>query len=102
MTSLPFQWINQIRSTLPHVPVVLIGTQVDLRNTPSVVEDLIDRGTPAIGEEDGQKLAEEIGAVHYIECSALNPKDIDHIRRKAAQIAYELKKKNKREKCVVQ
>lgn len=66
-----------------------------------MIEDLIDRGTPAIDTQTGQQLADDIGAIHYIECSALNPTDTDRIKRTAAQIAYECKKKNKKEKCVI-
>ncbi|XP_019849696.1 PREDICTED: ras-like GTP-binding protein rhoA [Amphimedon queenslandica] len=94
-------WINEIRSKLPNVPVVLIGTQLDLRNKPEVVEDLVDCGTPAIDTETGQKLADEIGAIKYIECSAFIPTDTDKIKLAATQIAYECKKKNKKDKCVI-
>lgn len=78
-----------------------MGTQLDLRNTPAIIEDLIDQGTPAIETLDGQRLADQIGAIHYIECSAFNSQETEGIRRKAGQIAYECKKKNKKEKCVI-
>ena len=90
-----------MRTRLPNVPIFLLGTQLDLRNKPQVIEDLIDQGTPAIDTEQGKKLAEDIGALHYVECSALDTSDIDNIRQKMTQIAYEQKQKYKKEKCVI-
>lgn len=52
-------------------PFLLVGTQVDLRDDPSVVEKLAKNKQKPISLEQGDKLARELKAVKYVECSAL-------------------------------
>ena len=95
------QWMPEIRAKLPNVPLILIGTQVDQRNKPHVVDALVDKDTPPIEFEQGEKLADNIGAVCYMECSALCPNDIDKVRQVTASIANEHKQKHKGKKCLI-
>ena len=48
-----------------------MGTQIDLRDDPSVVEKLAKNKQKPISFEAGEKLAKELRAVKYVECSAL-------------------------------
>jgi len=55
------KWAPEVKRHAPHTPVLLVGLKADLRN---------DRKA-RVSEADGQKMATRIGALHYLECSAL-------------------------------
>jgi len=49
----------------------LVGTQIDLRDDAATIEKLAKNKQKAISSEQGEKLAKELKAVKYVECSAL-------------------------------
>lgn len=61
-------------------PFLLVGTQVDLRDQPATIEKLAKNRQKPISFEAGEKLARELKAVKYVECSALTQVgDVDDI-----------------------
>lgn len=50
---------------------MIVGTQVDLRDDPSVREKLAKQKMSPVRREDGERMAKDLGAVKYVECSAL-------------------------------
>eukprot|EP01012_Entosiphon_sulcatum_P055947 TRINITY_DN7868_c0_g1_i1.p1 TRINITY_DN7868_c0_g1~~TRINITY_DN7868_c0_g1_i1.p1 ORF type:complete len:234 (-),score=41.02 TRINITY_DN7868_c0_g1_i1:329-1009(-) len=64
------RWLVEVRHHCPYVPIILVGTKVDLREDPKTIEKLAASGTKPISTEEGEKLRCEIGAVKYLECSA--------------------------------
>lgn len=50
---------------------MLVGTQIDLRDEASTIEKLSKNKQKPISPEAGEKLAKELKAVKYVECSAL-------------------------------
>lgn len=50
---------------------MIVGTQADLRDDPSVREKLSRQKMQPIRKEDGDRMAKDLGAVKYVECSAL-------------------------------
>lgn len=55
----------------PGVPCLIVGTQVDLREDPSVRDKLAKQKMSPVRKEDGERMAKDLGAVKYVECSAL-------------------------------
>lgn len=53
------------------MPCLIVGTQVDLRDDASVRDKLAKQKMSPVRKEDGEKMAKELGAVKYVECSAL-------------------------------
>ncbi len=51
--------------------MILVGTKVDLREDRDTVDGLKRKGLNPISATEGMALAREIGAVTYMECSAL-------------------------------
>lgn len=49
----------------------MVGTQIDLREDATTVEKLAKNKQKSISFEQGEKLAKELKAVKYVECSAL-------------------------------
>ncbi len=61
------------------VPCLIVGTQVDLRDDPGVGEKLARQKMKPIPVEMGERLARELGAVKYVECSALTQKGLKNV-----------------------
>lgn len=60
------KWLPELSYYCPNVPVILIGTKTDLREKDS------KSNKRYIKTKCGQKLAEDINAVKYVECSVYN------------------------------
>ena len=61
------------------MPCLIVGTQIDLRDDPSVREKLARQKQQPLNVDDGEKLAHELGAVKYVECSALTQKGLKNV-----------------------
>jgi len=48
-----------------------VGTQTDLRDDPAVRDKLLKQRMQPVKKEDGERMARELGAIKYVECSAL-------------------------------
>jgi cell division control protein 42 len=53
------------------VPCLIVGTQVDLRDDAAVREKLAKQKMQPVSREAGERMARELGAIKYVECSAL-------------------------------
>lgn len=73
------KWVPEIRRRCPLTPVILVGTQCDLRQDVKVLIDLARRRERPVLEEDARALADKIGAVSYIECSSLTQKNLKEV-----------------------
>lgn len=65
------KWFPEVHHHCPGVPCLIVGTQTDLRDDPSVREKLGKQKMSPVKKEDGERMAKELGAVKYVECSAL-------------------------------
>ena len=54
----------------PNVPIVLVGNKKDLRNDEATKKELMKMKQEPVRSEEGRNMAEKIGAVGYLECSA--------------------------------
>ena len=70
------QWHPEITRHCPDTPIILVGTKQDLRERKETVEKLAERSLSPISHGGGVKLQKEIGAVQYMECSALTGKGV--------------------------
>lgn len=65
------QWVPEITHHCQRTPFLLVGTQIDLRDDVATIEKLAKNKQKPISGEQGEKLAKELKAVKYVECSAL-------------------------------
>ncbi|XP_060905210.1 rho-related GTP-binding protein RhoU-like isoform X2 [Labrus mixtus] len=70
------RWVPEIQQHCPGVPVVLVGTQLDLREDVQVLINLAQIQERPVSSEEGLQLAQELGAVSFAECSALTQKNL--------------------------
>ena len=83
---------------------MIVGTQIDLRDDPTVVEKLSRQKMRPVTAEQGERLFKEIGAVKYVECSALTQKGLKNVFDEAirAVLSPNPINKKKRGKCEYQ
>ena len=62
-----------------HVPLLLICTKTDLRNDPTTISLMAAQGTTPITSIEGEKVAKEIGARRYLECSAKEGRGVNDV-----------------------
>jgi len=70
------KWWPEISHHAPSTSIVLVGTKLDLREDQATIEKLRDRRMAPIGYPQGVAMAKDIGAVKYLECSALTQKGL--------------------------
>lgn len=71
MTNYLLQWVPEISHHCQKTPFLLVGTQIDLRDDAATIEKLAKNKQKPLSQEVGEKLAKELRAVKYVECSAL-------------------------------
>ena len=76
----------------PDTPLVLVGTKKDLRDDKETVTSLQDKKLSPISTVQGNKLKKDIGAVKYVECSALTQEGLKTVFDEAIIAALEPKK----------
>ncbi|KAJ8410367.1 hypothetical protein AAFF_G00203480 [Aldrovandia affinis] len=89
------EWVPELKSCMPHVPYILIGTQIDLRDDPKTLSRLLHMKEKPLTYEHGLKLAREIGAQCYLECSALTQKGLKTVFDEAILTIFSPKKQRK-------
>ena len=60
----------------------LPGTKTDLRTDSATIEALAEAGQVVVEQEAGKDLASKVGAVDYVECSALTQEGIEEVFNK--------------------
>lgn len=99
--SIKKKWVPEITHHCPCTPFLLVGTKVDLREDATTVEKLVVDHQRPIGQEEGEKLAMELKAVKYVECSALTEEGVTNVFDEAILAALESSKLKKKNKCCV-
>ncbi|AFR98774.1 cell division control protein 42 [Cryptococcus neoformans C23] len=97
------KWFPEIAHHCPGVPALIVGTQVDLRDDPAQMEKLGRQKMKPITQDMGERLARELGAVKYVECSALTQRGLKNVFDEAIVAALEppMATKKKSKKCLI-
>lgn len=73
------KWFPEVHHHCPGVPCLIVGTQVDLRDDPAVTDKLARQKQRPVSFDAGERLARELGAVKYVECSALTQRGLKNV-----------------------
>ncbi|OUM70055.1 hypothetical protein PIROE2DRAFT_37773 [Piromyces sp. E2] len=95
------KWIPEIRHHCPSVPCLIVGTQIDLRDNAAERDKLAKRKQKPIEFDQGEKLAKEMNAVKYVECSARNSEGLKNVFDEAIIAALEPPATKKQRKCLL-
>ena len=63
-----------------------MGTKLDLRDDPRTIEKLAEKRLKPISYSQGLRMQRELGAVEYLECSALTQKGLKEVFIKAMRV----------------
>ena len=72
-------WYPEVNHHRPNLPIILVGTKLDLRDDKEIIEILKEKKLSPISSTQGLQLAKEIAAVKYIECSALTQRGLKEV-----------------------
>lgn len=97
------KWIPEIHHHCPKTPFLLVGTAADLRDDPVQLEKLQRNKQKPVSIEQAERLAKDMNAVKYVECSALTQKGLKNVFDEAILAALEppSQGKKKKGKCVI-
>ena len=73
------QWFPEIEHHAPNVPIILVGTKLDLRDDRSTLQALRARRMEPVSYEQALAVAKEIKAHKYLECSALTQRNLKSV-----------------------
>jgi len=89
------KWILEVKEHIPNRPILLVGTQKDRR-------DENPGDNKACSTADGQKIADELKLVKFIETSALkDPEGLKEVFEEACRQAMSPPERKKQGKCVI-
>ena len=95
------KWVPEITHHCPKTPFLLVGTKIDLRDDAGTIEKLSKNKQKPITQDMGEKLAKELKAVKYVECSALTRKGLKNVFDEAIMAALEPSETKKRKRCSI-
>jgi len=94
------KWVPEIRHHCSDVPIILVGTKIDLRDDRETISMLAQNGQQVIRREQGIKMAAKIKAIKYLECSALTQRGLKHVFDEAVRsVIFPTNNHIKRKKC---
>merc|ERR1712131_105742 len=93
LENIPEKWVPEVKHFCPNVPIVLVGNKRDLRNDPNTIKELARNRQTPVKQEEGKMMSERIGALHYIECSALTKDGVRTVFEAATRAALNKKKR---------
>ncbi|XP_040862359.1 rac-like GTP-binding protein RAC1-like isoform X1 [Glycine max] len=91
-----FQWIPELRHYAPGVPIILVGTKLDLRDDKQFFQD--HPGAVPITTAQGEELRKLIGAPIYIECSSKTQQNVKAVFDAAIKVVLQPPKQKKKKR----
>lgn len=73
------QWYPEIDHHAPNIPIILVGTKLDLREDPATLDALRQKRMEPVSYDQALLCAKEIKAHKYLECSALTQRNLKSV-----------------------
>ena len=93
------RWIDEVLHFCKGLPYILVGCKKDLRDDAKTIEELAQNKQRIVSPEEGNAMAQTIGAYKYMECSARCGEGIKEVFEDAARAAI-IPKERKRS-CLI-
>lgn len=77
------RWIPEIRALMGETPIILIGTQTDMRDDETVIDKLRMKGERPVSAREAMALSRRIGAACYMESSPAMKKRMKRVMNEA-------------------
>ncbi|KAF2675163.1 BcRAC, Rac-like GTPase [Microthyrium microscopicum] len=98
------KWAPEIEHHAPGVPIILVGTKLDLRDDESTKESMRKMRTTPVQYEEALQVGREIKARKYLECSALTQRNLKSVFDEAIRAVLQQgtgQKKQKKRSCTI-
>ncbi|KAK7985067.1 Ras family protein [Apiospora saccharicola] len=99
------KWYPEIDHHAPNIPIILVGTKLDLREDPATMESLRSKRMEPVSYDQALVCAKEIRAVKYLECSALTQRNLKSVFDEAIRAVLnprpQVSSKPKKSKCTI-
>ncbi|PRT55712.1 GTP-binding protein rho1 [Wickerhamiella sorbophila] len=107
------KWYAEVLHYCPGVPIILVGCKADLRDDENVQNALRRTSQSPVTSAEGEAVAQKIGAIKYLECSARTGQGVREVFEAATRAALSTKPKKrskskkekdpseKKRKCVI-
>lgn len=92
------KWYPEIQHHAPNVPIILVGTKSDLREDTATQQQLASQGITMVATESAEAMKQEIGAIKYMECSALTQAGLKQVFDEAIRGALNKQSTKKKKK----
>ncbi|KAL0961587.1 hypothetical protein UPYG_G00354790 [Umbra pygmaea] len=89
LASVKHKWLGEVREFLPNVPVLVVATQTDQR-------EMGPHRAACSSAAEGKRLAQDVRAKGYLECSALSNRGVQQVFECAVRTAVNQAKKRTR------
>ncbi|PSR83856.1 P-loop containing nucleoside triphosphate hydrolase protein [Coniella lustricola] len=70
------KWFPEISHHAPNIPIILVGTKLDLREDPNTIQSLREKRMEPVTFDEALRISQEIKAHKYLECSALTQRNL--------------------------
>jgi len=90
------KWYPEINHHCPNVPILVVGTKLDLREDSATISRLAEKRLAPITNAQGLQLAKEINASKFLECSALTQKGLKAVFDEAIRVVLQPKPTGKK------
>ncbi|KAJ3398881.1 GTP-binding protein Rho1, partial [Chytriomyces hyalinus] len=77
------KWLPEIKHYQPMTPIILVALKIDLRTDKSTLSLLAKSNEHPVTTAEGQEMAQKIGAMTYLECSALTGEGVNQVYKTA-------------------
>ncbi|XP_077057536.1 ras-related C3 botulinum toxin substrate 1 [Siphateles boraxobius] len=96
------KWFPEVKHFCPNTPIILVGTKLDLRDDKDTIERLEKMKMTPITYTEGLAKAKEIGAVKYLQCSALTQQGVKTVFDEAIHaVIHRPPVKKRKKKCLI-
>ncbi|XP_069325296.1 transforming protein RhoA-like isoform X2 [Eulemur rufifrons] len=101
LENIPEKWTPEVKHFCPNVPIILVGNKKDLRNDERTRQKLAKVKQEPVKPEEGRDMANRIGALGYMECSAKTKDGVREVFEMATRAALQARRQKKKSGCLV-
>jgi len=83
------KWFPEIEHHAPNVPIILVGTKLDLRDDHNTTSGLRSKRMEPVSYEQALAVSKEIRAHKYLECSALTQRNLKSVFDEAIRWVFQ-------------
>ncbi|KAG5656050.1 hypothetical protein KAF25_001620 [Fusarium avenaceum] len=101
LESVKAKWMREVHDSCPGAPTILVGLKTDLRENRVLRQEIQSSPLQFVTTQEGKEYARELGAICYVECSALTGQGIDNVFELAVRATLVKSEEKQGKSCCV-